>query len=120
MPAWPAALPQLPSAAISIRDQDAVVRTPMDAGPPTRRNRYTATARSFTATIIVDGSELETLNTFYRDTLANGATAFDWIDPETSGTVELAFAAPPEKSLIKGGAAPARLWQVVMSLEIQP
>ena len=49
MPTWPLDLPALPFAGVSMKDDDAVLRTPMDAGPQSRRNRFTAITKTFPA-----------------------------------------------------------------------
>lgn len=120
MPAWPDTLPPLPGLGVTLRRQDAVSRSAMDAGPPTRRNRFTAVARPVSFPITLTGAQLQVFEGFFATTLANGALSFDWVDPVTSGSVSLAFTAPPEWALVKGGDAANRLWRAALALEIQP
>ena len=117
---WPASLPQTAFLGASIGDDDSRLVTGMDAGPSTRRNRFTAIKQSFNAPIVLTGTQLATFNTFYRTTLNNGADAFDWKDPTDDSTVSIAFKAPPVWTAIKPGASADRLWQSTLSLEIQP
>lgn len=121
MPIWPASLPQelLPDG-ITVRDDDAVLRTPMDAGPPTRRNRFTAVTRRLTGGIVLTGTEKQAFDIFYRDDLANGAVAFDWTDPVTGSTISVAFREPPEFALVAPGPAGERVWQAQLQMEVQP
>ena len=121
MPTWPLDLPALPFAGVSMKDDDAVLRTPMDAGPQSRRNRFTAITKTFPAPMVLDGAELVAFNFFYRSTLKNGALAFDWTDPAADEVVSIAFKEPPQWSLFAGDADPAkRGWKAILSLEIQP
>jgi hypothetical protein len=93
----------------------------MDAGPPTRRNRFTANTTSISGEIVIDGEQVEVLQEFFHATLRNGAMSFDWIDPRNDRAAVFAFASPPQYTGIVGAEYPAeRLWRVSLSLEIQP
>ncbi len=121
MPTWPASLPQLPFAGVTAADADAVVRSPMDSGPPTRRNRFTSHMQNVKMPMVLDGDEKVIFDTFFRSTLGNGALAFDWVDLVDGSTVSMAFASPPSWALIGGASAPDdRVWSTVLELEIQP
>lgn len=121
MPTWPATLPQLPFAGVTTQDKDSVLRTPMDSGPPSRRNRFTTHMQAVAYPMVLDGDEKVIFDTFYRTTLSNGALAFDWIDLVDDATISLAFTAPPAWALIGNASDPAdRHWSAVLSLEVQP
>jgi len=120
MPAWPATLPQDQFLGLIDVDQDAVLRTPMDTGPPTRRNRFNAITRTVDVPLTVDGAQRQTFDTFFRTTLKNGALAFDWEDPVTDVIVSFAFRGPPSWVLLSGGAVSDRRWGSTLNLEIQP
>ncbi|HLS19390.1 MAG TPA: hypothetical protein VK090_06235 [Paracoccaceae bacterium] len=122
IPVWPASLPQAPLVAgLTIGDDDAVLRTSMDAGPATRRNRFTAITQSAGASILLTGAQLATFNAFYRDTLHNGTFSFEWTHPGTGQTVSYAFKGPVKFSLVRPDGDPAeRLWQGTLDLEVQP
>lgn len=120
MPSWPATLPQQ---FIGLTDQiqDPVLRTPMDAGPPTRRKRYTSVTRKVVVPIILTGAQRQTFDTFFNTTLEYGSLAFDWEDPVTDSTVSMAFLEPPTWRLRGGSGTPnTRTWETTMMLEIQP
>lgn len=119
MSTWPASLPQQ-LIGTTEQDQDAVLRTGMDAGPPSRRNRYTARVTQVRVPMILTGTQKQAFDTFYRDTLKNGALSFDWEDPTTDETVSFAFRSPPTWRLIRGGLPAARVWDGELDLEIQP
>ena len=122
MPAWPMNLPQLPFDGVTAQDKDAVLRTQMDSGPSTRRNRFTAHTQILTMPMVLTGIERADFDFFYRTDLKNGALAFDWVDPaDDSQTVSMAFTEPVQWSLRAGAKDAAdRLWSGVMSLEVQP
>lgn len=121
MPSWPATLP--PDAFLGLTDQrqDAVARNQMDAGPPSRRARFTAATRNVEVPIVLDGEQRATFDEFFRVTLIEGSLSFTWEDPVDDSTVEFAFKSPPQWSLTKGHADPARrTWRASLQLEIQP
>jgi len=92
----------------------------MDAGPASRRNRYSAISKTVKCPIILTGTQLQTFNTFYETTLENGALAFDWEDPITDATVSFAFRSPPSFQIVSGGTTETRTWRATLDLEIQP
>lgn len=120
MPTWPGSLPQHQFIGTTREDRDAVVRTEMDAGPPTRRNRYTAISTKIEAVIMLRGDQLSDFEAWYRNDLKNGALDFDWTDPATDQTATFAFQKPPKWTLEKGGSTDDRLWSAILELEIQP
>ena len=120
MASWPASLPQDQFLRMTDQIQDTVLRTPMDAGPPTRRNRYTAVVRNVDVRLVLNGTQRQAFDTFYKTTLGNGALAFDWEDPVTDATVSFAFRGPATWTLIRGGTGATRIWETQLQLEIQP
>lgn len=121
MPTWPLSLPPLPLIGATTQDDDAVLRTAMEAGPPSRRRRFTAITQSLGFPMVMDGAQLAAFKSFYRSTLANGALAFDWIDPTDDAVVSIAFKSPPQWALIANNDDPVkRGWRANFELEIQP
>ncbi len=121
MPTWPASLPQLPLIGMTAQDDDAVLRTSMDTGPATRRNRFTAITQSVSFPMVLTGTQRVTFDTFYRTTISHGALSFDWTDPVDDSTVSMAFKSPPKWSVVAGDATTTdRIWQTTFELEIQP
>lgn len=121
MAVWPASLPPLGNIGAQVAADDSVLRSQMDAGPPTRRNRFTAITKSVSYTMTLTGAQVSTLDTFFHDTLRNGALAFDWIDPRDDSAAIFAFKKPPEYTGRVGAAATDdRIWGVSLSLEVQP
>ena len=121
MPAWPATLPQLGIVGANYRRQDAVARSQMDAGPSSRRSRFTAVPKNVNYRMIITGAQLDTLESFYETTLRNGALEFDWFSPVDGSAIQIAFREPPDCNARVGNSnTDNRWWVVSLSLEIQP
>jgi len=118
MAAYPPGLPALKSVrAVSRSEPDTTIRTQVEAGIPHVRRRFTSgvEAVGFQAIFNKRLGHLDTLRTFYRDTLKNGSLRFDMEDPVYTGLVEWRFTSPPSISLRSGF-----LYEVSISLERLP
>ena len=121
MALWPATLPQFGQIGATVSADDSVARSSMDAGPQSRRNRYTAITKSVSYTMTLTGIQVGTLDVFFHDTLRNGALSFDWIDPRDDSPVGIAFKQPPKYTgIVSEQNTDERLWIASLSLEIQP
>lgn len=92
MPTWPITLPTiaLRDSYQELQQKGSAIRSPMDAGPPKQRNRYSATLKPFAVTYEMTSAQADTFWTFYRDTLGNGALSFDGLPhPRTQAAVTL-------------------------------
>lgn len=117
---WPSTLPewQLP---LSLQAKSGVIRTEMDTGPAKVRKRFTAVPVGFQTEMSITGSQRTTLDTFFHDTLGEGALSFDRPDPRTDLTESFRFLAPPQYRQIAGGDDPDdRQYRVSMNLEKLP
>lgn len=114
MQSWPSNLPDLNVDGFSEVDADAVVRFATEAGPEHVRQRYTAVVSQLSNTLVLSGSEVETLLAFFRVTLARGAVPFDWVNPRTEAAVVMRMKGPPA---ISGGPDS---FSVRINLEILP
>lgn len=95
MVAWPGSLPATPLIdSLSIETDDNVLRFKPDVGAEIRRARYTAVSERFSFSLILTKTELATLKNFYKTTLGNGVTSFDFTDPITGATATFSFSAP--------------------------
>ena len=119
MEAWPDELPDLMLGA-TVGDDDSVVRTSMDSGPSSSRNRFTAITQSVVSPMLLTGSQLVTFNTFRRTTINFGADPFTWKDPVSGDSVIFKFKKPPVWKSVKSGQSADRLWSTSLELEIQP
>lgn len=121
MATWPVSLPQIGNVGLQISEDDSVLRSNMDAGPPTRRNRFRAVTKTMEFSMNLSGAQVAVLDSFYSDTLRNGSLSFDWADPRTDSSASVAFKKPPEYTGLAGAPNPdKRIWLVTISLEIQP
>jgi len=121
MEQWPASLPQNQFIGVTTEDDDSVLRTQMDAGPVTRRNRYTSYRVLVTTPITLTGVQKITFDNFFRQTLANGALSFLWSDPTTDSQMKFTFVRPPKLTMIRGAPNPEnRVWQGELQLEVRP
>ncbi len=117
---WPAELPQNQLIGVEEQDGDSVLRSDMDAGPPSRRNRFTGTVTKVKTRLVLIGAQKIAFDEFFRDTLHNGALSFRWTHPTTDVEVSFAFVGPVQWSMTKGGPPDRRLWEGRAELEIQP
>lgn len=115
MPSWPSSLPQAQFIPATDQAQNAVLRTQMDTGPSSRRNRFTAVSRNITVGMMLTVAQRQTFDSFYNTTLKHGALSFDWVDPVGGATVSMVFAEPPKWSSV-GGIH----WWSDLNLEILP
>jgi len=123
MATWPASLPQtLLLEGLSRTRQPGRIRSQTDTGPAKQRARFTATAKSFDGVQVnMTGAQLTTFYTFYETTLGQGAVGFTWIDPITDASATLRFKGEPSETMLVPDATPdARLYRVMLPLEIMP
>jgi hypothetical protein len=118
---WPAALPQKMFLGTQIGDDETRLITPMDSGPSSMRNRFTARTQTVKTNMVLTGSQLAIFQTFYRTTLNNGASSFTWTDPTDGNSVTIRFKTPTMWTCVKPDLDPdSRIWQSTLDLEIQP
>jgi hypothetical protein len=82
MAVWPATLPQYVLVdGYQERPPELLIESPMDAGPPARRRRFTAGETAIACRIALSAAQKATLEGFFGDDLKAGAVAFDWVHP---------------------------------------
>lgn len=110
---WPAGLPQFVQEqgySETLRDQS--IESPMDAGPPKVRRRFTGNYRPLTWTIRCDAEQAEAFEEFYEVMLAGGTLPFTWVHPRTQRESLFRFRKPPPQYLPFGGTNVAITMQV--------
>jgi len=108
MPTWPSTvLPTTPQMDAYGEMRDTVIISPMDAGPPKVRRRFTAGEEMIRLSYKMTGSQFTIFRTFFTDTLFHGALAYNCSSPITGGTVEMRIATRPTYSRLASD-----LWQV--------
>lgn len=101
--AWPGSLPIPKIPGLSAQYQKAIIRTEMDAGPAKQRQRYTAVPKTFTGTITVKKADMETLDSFFANTLGYGTLRFTMADPQSGTACEFRFTDSPAETGNDGG-----------------
>lgn len=118
---WPSTLPQEMSAETTVQDDESRLISPMDAGPASVRNRFTAITQTIKTGMILTGSELQTFLTFFRTTLNHGRDSFTWTHPFDGSSVDMRFKTKPEWKCIKPDSdSSSRVWQADFELEVKP
>ena len=113
MAVWPVTLPQkFLQDGYTDTEPNVFVKTEMDAGPPKLRRRFTAAHRPISGVMVMTTTQKGYLRTFYQ---TYGGSAFTFPDPDSSGTVEVIFMAPPEYITYA-----AEDWQVKLQLAVMP
>lgn len=104
MAVWPVTLPQSVSwQGYTRRIQDTRLRTPMDAGPPKLRSKYTAHIVEHDLPVVYfTKAQWVLLEAFYVTTLQQGTQTFEWTDPISGATVNYRFKAPPTPGAMLG------------------
>lgn len=88
MPAWPGSLPQVPLlGTYSEAPKTNLVVSSMDYGPSKRRRRTTASIKEAKFMMRMTSSQFDTFETFFEDTLGDGAESFDWTHPRSGNAV---------------------------------
>ena len=110
---WPASLPQvLRLEGLKTKDQNAVVRTDMDAGPAKVRLRFTSAYEDVSGSVVLTQEELSVLQTFFRTACKKGAVRFNMMHPITSEIKEFRFKSTPDLS-------PSGDGNFIVSLELE-
>lgn len=114
MSTWPATLPKfrLP---LNRRMQDGFLRTSMDAGPQKVRRRTRSTVTRYKFPLEMTGEQLDTLMTFYDETVEFNITS------ETGFPGTYRFTAPPSGAVRVGSSdKDERIWDVQIQIEKLP
>lgn len=101
MPTWPTTggFPPAPLRGSWQRQrQKNTTRFDPDVGPPLVRKRSTVSTLMATFNILLTTAQLATLDTFYADDCNEGATPFDFENPETEVTEAWSWDEPPAVS----------------------
>lgn len=94
---WPSGLPQIPlQDGFNEKEGKATIDTPMDAGPPKSRRRFTAAPMPVEMQFLMTKEQKLLFQTFYRDTIASGSLRFNFTDPTEEELYEYRIVEPPE------------------------
>lgn len=114
--AWPSGLPtQHITGTLTEVPEDNVVEFAPETGPPLRRRSTSVATALVNFQTVWSSAEVATLDTFYRDTLKDGAEEFTRPHPRTGSTATFIFNSPPEYAHLVGDA-----YRVTFSLRKMP
>lgn len=116
MVSWPSTLPD-DVLIEGYREQPPknVIRTQMDQGPAKVRRRSTTGPRMLRVSLDLTRAQVDTLDSFFRTDLEDGALRFDWTHPRTQAAVQMRFVEPPQYTPLTGAD-----WTAALNLEILP
>lgn len=116
MDTWPVGLQQkLDSESFEKKFGSTSTRSDMDTGPAKVRSRFTDAVDNYGCSILLDFSEYNTLQTFFKTTLNNGTLPFLFVDPFTETEETFRFVEPPSIRALGG-----RTFRVSMTWEKLP
>ena len=93
--AWPGTLPNPLVAGYGEVLSLALLRTPVDKGPPLQRALTDALPRPVDGQVVMTRAQWSTFKSFVLTTLAGGALPFSWLDIDQATTVNLRFRDSP-------------------------
>lgn len=75
---------------------DIALRTQMDLGPDKVRRRSTAGVRPWVCPLLLNGTQLTLLRSYYTSDTEGGSEQIEWVDPlDTGSTAYMRFTGPP-------------------------
>ncbi len=111
-PVWPASLPQLPQVSgYSEESKENAIRSEPDQGPPKMRRRFTLTYYEIGATVMLDATQIDALQTFYDSTLLAGTLRFTWVNFRSGATASYTFRGKPKFAPLGG-----LIWEASLEL----
>ena len=119
MPTWPSTLPQSFAAPLTETPQESIIRFGADTGPPKQRGRFTAVAKMYQGTMVIDHTQKSALQTFFYTTV-NQTEEFDIPSPDDGSVVSARFTQRPIYTGLSGRSDGSRLWRVQLSIEVLP
>lgn len=113
---WPATLPCLQMSGASYTPQDNLIRSEVAAGVAKVRRRFSAVAETFSARVLVNKAQVETLDTFVKVTLKD-ALPFDMKNYRLPGYPTRSYRFVRRPSYVP---VAFDLWEASLELEMLP
>lgn len=82
---WPETLNRFERPGWQVQPQEARIRRPNEAGPPSYRRRFSSVARGVALSLVLTRNEKAIFDQFYEVTCAHGTREFRMPDPTTHG-----------------------------------
>lgn len=117
MPAtWPSTLPQdYRGDGLQVEAQSTIIRNEMSWGPPKQRRKFSSYAEKVTCNMYMTLDQLNTLYSFYDNTLMNGSDTFYMKHPISGQTKLCRFFERFTYTFVAGG-----IFDVTLKLEFLP
>ena len=100
MATWPSTLPAPSPGAYQEVFPNNTIRSDMEVGPAKVRKRATSAPTKYKMSFEMDNTDINTLETFYRTTINEGADTFEMDDPRNGTTETFRMIGPPEISAL--------------------
>lgn len=100
MGTWPSTLPSPSPGGYQEILPDNTIRTEMEVGPPKVRKRATSAPTQYSLSFEMDNTDVNTLETFYRTTINEGADPFTMDDPRNGTSETFRVVTAPEISAL--------------------
>ncbi len=115
-PTFPTTLPKPSMSQYSLTPVNNVIRTEMEAGPARTRRRYISVPMDVSVTWTLTRAELDAFQTFYRETICDGAGWF--LMPVVMGNGEALRTARFKQPYEAATVANEHVWRVTATLEV--
>ena len=93
----------------------------MDTGPAKSRRRFSATNRFYSASFSITSAQRATFDTFYENTIAEGASEFTVADVKDGVTRNARLVEPPTITHLWGnGGTSTAVYRLTCKMEILP
>jgi hypothetical protein len=107
---WPVTVREMPvDAGLTESQEDTVIRTQMEVGPPKIRQRSGWRGQTWQMRFVWTEAEVTAFDTWLADTIAGGALSFLMNNPRTGTEEEMILTGPPSYSHLGGGIYSASL-----------
>jgi hypothetical protein len=101
---WPATLPNYVLIdGYSEKLPAQKIESPMEAGRPKVRRRFSTNWRQFTVFIKMTADQGIIFESFYQNTLQGGSLPFDWVHPRKRTAATFRFRMPDPEITVDGG-----------------
>lgn len=117
---WLPSLPKRLELGASIEGQKGFILTPMSAGPPKLRKRFSATSALVTGKMKFSKRQRSIFETFFKETLSEGSEPFEWVDPADFTPRDFIFEEPVKWQALVGGTDGVSLWLATFKLRMLP
>ena len=114
-PTWPTILPSFPMYEAAMPYSDNLVRFSPEVGPEIVRRRATVVGGETSYNFILNTSEAQAFDSFYKSDLAGGSLRFDGLSDPLGNASTWAFKSPPKLVVVDKD-----VFQLTVELQVVP